>query len=156
MPNLRPAIVLTSIVALCASAVILKSTRAADEPARPMQVPAALSPAAKPAPLRSLAAGARSGEEPVAPQASTQSLVPDTLPEAAKNGQPRTVGENGQQERSARTVGPDGPPVGRPQADRGPPGASRPEESATIRDDPTIAPDSKQSADNNVSFPSDI
>lgn len=31
-----------------------------------------------------------------------------------------------------------------------------PEESATIRDDPTIAPDSKQSADNNVSFPNDI
>ncbi len=31
-----------------------------------------------------------------------------------------------------------------------------PEESATIRDDPTIAPDPKQSADNNVSFPNDI
>jgi hypothetical protein len=31
-----------------------------------------------------------------------------------------------------------------------------PEESATIRDDPTIAPDSKQSADNSVSFPNDI
>ena len=38
-----------------------------------------------------------------------------------------------------------------------PPGAPQvPEESATIRDDPTIAPDPKQSADNNVSFPSDI
>ena len=31
-----------------------------------------------------------------------------------------------------------------------------PEESATIRDDPTIAPDPKQSADKNVSFPNDI
>jgi hypothetical protein len=31
-----------------------------------------------------------------------------------------------------------------------------PEESATIKDDPTIAPDPKQSADNNVSFPTDI
>ncbi|HVW67458.1 MAG TPA: hypothetical protein VHB68_00725 [Steroidobacteraceae bacterium] len=31
-----------------------------------------------------------------------------------------------------------------------------PEESATIRDDPTVAPDPKQSADNNVSFPNDI
>jgi hypothetical protein len=30
------------------------------------------------------------------------------------------------------------------------------EESATIQDDPTIAPDPKQSADNNVSFPVDI
>ena len=37
------------------------------------------------------------------------------------------------------------------------PGAPQvPEESATIRDDRTIAPDPKQSADNNVSFPSDI
>jgi len=31
-----------------------------------------------------------------------------------------------------------------------------PEESATVRDDPTIAPDPKQSADNSVSFPNDI
>jgi hypothetical protein len=31
-----------------------------------------------------------------------------------------------------------------------------PEESATIGDDPTIAPDPKQSADNSVSFPNDI
>lgn len=30
------------------------------------------------------------------------------------------------------------------------------EESATIKDDPTIAPDASQSADNNVSFPVDI
>lgn len=30
------------------------------------------------------------------------------------------------------------------------------EESATIKDDPTVAPDPKQSADNNVSFPVDI
>ena len=38
-----------------------------------------------------------------------------------------------------------------------PPGAPQvPEESATIRDDPTIAPDPKQSADNNISFPNDI
>jgi hypothetical protein len=38
-----------------------------------------------------------------------------------------------------------------------PPGAPQvPEESATIRDDRTIAPDPKQSADNNVSFPNDI
>jgi hypothetical protein len=36
------------------------------------------------------------------------------------------------------------------------PGAPQvPEESATIRDDPTIAPDPKQSADNSVSFPND-
>jgi hypothetical protein len=45
------------------------------------------------------------------------------------------------------------PPVTKPPA----PGAPQvPEESATIRDDPTIVPDPKQSADNNVSFPNDI
>lgn len=31
-----------------------------------------------------------------------------------------------------------------------------PEPTATIRDDPTIAPDPQESADNNVSFPNDI
>jgi hypothetical protein len=36
------------------------------------------------------------------------------------------------------------------------PPASAPEESATISDDPTTAPDPSQSADNNVSFPTDI
>jgi hypothetical protein len=32
----------------------------------------------------------------------------------------------------------------------------KPEESATIEDDPTIAPDPKQSADNDITFPVDI
>jgi hypothetical protein len=36
------------------------------------------------------------------------------------------------------------------------PAQTAPEESATITDDPTTAPDSSQSADNNVSFPTDI
>jgi hypothetical protein len=48
---------------------------------------------------------------------------------------------------AAKPNTPKAPPPGAPQV---------PEESATIRDDPTIAPDSKQSADNNVSFPNDI
>ena len=44
------------------------------------------------------------------------------------------------------------PPAAKPPA----PGAPQvPEDSATIRDDPTIAPDPKQSADNSVSFPND-
>jgi hypothetical protein len=43
-------------------------------------------------------------------------------------------------------------PAAKPPA----PGAPQvPEESATIRDDPTIAPDPKQSADHSVSFPND-
>ena len=33
---------------------------------------------------------------------------------------------------------------------------SKPEESATIQDDPTVAPDPEQSADNNITFPVDI
>ena len=33
---------------------------------------------------------------------------------------------------------------------------SKPEESATIQDDPTIVPDPKESADNNITFPVDI
>jgi hypothetical protein len=33
---------------------------------------------------------------------------------------------------------------------------STPEESATIADDPTTAPDPSQSADNDISFPTDI
>jgi hypothetical protein len=36
------------------------------------------------------------------------------------------------------------------------PAPSVPEESATIPDDPTTAPDPSQSSDNNVSFPNDI
>jgi hypothetical protein len=40
-----------------------------------------------------------------------------------------------------------------PRGEHPPPSA--PEESATITDDPTVAPDSSQSADNDVSFPTD-
>jgi hypothetical protein len=36
------------------------------------------------------------------------------------------------------------------------PAASKAEESATIVDDPTLVPDPKESADNNVTFPVDI
>jgi hypothetical protein len=35
-------------------------------------------------------------------------------------------------------------------------GGSKAEESATIQDDPTIVPDPKESADNNITFPVDI
>ena len=49
-------------------------------------------------------------------------------------------------------------PPAKPAAAKPPaPGAPQvPEESATIRDDPTLVPDPKQSADNSVSFPNDI
>ncbi len=50
-------------------------------------------------------------------------------------------------------------PAKPPVANTKPPAAGAPqvpEESATIRDDPTIVPDPKQSADNHVSVPNDI
>ncbi len=56
--------------------------------------------------------------------------------------------------RAAATIGTDPPRQAQP-APAHPP-ASAPEESATIVDDPTTAPDAAQSADKNVSFPSDI
>ena len=36
------------------------------------------------------------------------------------------------------------------------PAASKAEDSATIEDDPTLVPDDKESADNNITFPIDI
>jgi hypothetical protein len=36
------------------------------------------------------------------------------------------------------------------------PAPAAPEETATLHDDPTVAPDSQESADNAVTFPSDI
>jgi hypothetical protein len=60
--------------------------------------------------------------------------------------------------RTAATSTPVPPSAAKPSAVKPPaPGAPQvPEESATIRDDPTIVPDPKQSADNHVSFPNDI
>jgi len=59
-----------------------------------------------------------------------------------------------------------GAPVSAAAADKAPakPAQSKPEvgqppkaeESATIQDDPTIAPDASESADNNITFPVDI
>jgi hypothetical protein len=55
----------------------------------------------------------------------------------------------------ASARGPAVPPTAAP-ATPAHPAPSAPEESATIADDPTTAPDPSQSADNNVSFPTDI
>ena len=112
MIQVRRAIgILTSIVVVCASAVVLQ-TRAADE-----------------------------GH-------------PDT-------GRIRAVGVGGQPDAGgtgASRVGgqPKAGGIGESQVSVRPGAPQVPEESATIRDDPTIAPDPKQSADNNVSFPNDI
>lgn len=47
------------------------------------------------------------------------------------------------------------PPPAAPNTSKRAP-ASKPEEGATIGDDPTLVPDDKESADNNVTFPVDI
>jgi hypothetical protein len=52
-------------------------------------------------------------------------------------------------------------PSDKPSTDKSESSGTRPppskaEESATIEDDPTLVPDSKESADNNVTFPIDI
>ncbi|HVO47129.1 MAG TPA: hypothetical protein VMT29_12420 [Steroidobacteraceae bacterium] len=55
----------------------------------------------------------------------------------------------------ARVPTPVAAPASAAQAIAHPP-PSAPEESATIHDDPTVAPDPAQSADHTVSFPTDI
>ena len=45
---------------------------------------------------------------------------------------------------------------GEPAAPKGRAPASKAEDSATIQDDATIVPDDKESADNNITFPTDI
>jgi hypothetical protein len=57
---------------------------------------------------------------------------------------------------SAQPVPTNAAPPGSPPTPPPHPAPSAPEESATIADDPTTAPDPSQSADNNVSFPTDI
>ncbi|HEY3785645.1 MAG TPA: hypothetical protein VGL55_10220 [Steroidobacteraceae bacterium] len=57
---------------------------------------------------------------------------------------------------AAAPVMPASAPPSAPAMPASPPPPSAPEESATITDDPTIAPDAAQSADHNVSFPTDI
>jgi hypothetical protein len=81
----------------------------------------------------------------------------------APDAQPATApAASGPQPTPARARRPDRPsaaaaPATPPKAVVPTPGAPQvPEESATIRDDPTVAPDPKQSADKNVSFPNDI
>jgi hypothetical protein len=66
----------------------------------------------------------------------------------------RAAAQNGTDQNTTVAVPPVGP--SRAATPAGRPGPSKPEESATIPDDPTIVPDDKESADNNVTFPVDI
>jgi hypothetical protein len=82
----------------------------------------------------------RAAEQASRPAASATAAIGGALPAG------RSQAAAGPQTRTR-------PPSGAPPAH---PPASAPEESATISDDPTTAPDPSQSADNNVSFPNDI
>jgi hypothetical protein len=129
MRNARSFIALLgSVAALLAGAVIL-TTHAADQAPPPgvAQRAQGTTPAA--------AAGPRSGATPT--PTNTVAIPPQA---AADAGHRSTPAPN-----TAATNAPAKP--GAPQV---------PEQSATIRDDPTLVPDPKQSADNSVSFPNDI
>lgn len=131
MRNARSFIALLgSVAALLAGAVIL-TTHAADQAPPPgvAQRAQGTTPAA--------AAGPRSGATPTPTPTNTVAIPPQA---AADAGHRSTPAPN-----TAATNAPAKP--GAPQV---------PEPSATIRDDPTLVPDPKQSADNSVSFPNDI
>ncbi len=76
-----------------------------------------------------------------------------TLRAAEQANRPTAVQASGPAARAPALSSPAAPAT--PAKPTHPP-ASAPEESATITDDPTTAPDPSQSADNNVSFPTDI
>jgi hypothetical protein len=120
--------VLASLVALSTGAVIL-TTHAADQttPANAAQPGPVTPPAASGAHRSSLAPATTA---PATTAAATPATATTPVP-PAKSATP-----------SAKPPAPGAPQV--------------PEESATIRDDPIIVPDPKQSADNSVSFPNDI
>jgi hypothetical protein len=88
--------------------------------------------------------------QPAAPQPA-----PDAQPTAAQSasGSQRTAARAHRSDAAPAAAAATTPPKSASPASGAP---QVPEESATIRDDPTIAPDPKQSADKNVSFPNDI
>jgi hypothetical protein len=77
-------------------------------------------------------------------QAAQQQVGLGTQPAAAAGGTGRQQSRYGAQPAAAVTSQPKRP------------APSTPEESATIADDPVTAPDPSQSADNDISFPTDI
>jgi hypothetical protein len=79
--------------------------------------------------------------------------VAATLPAPVEAAATKSAAADPPATKPPATKPPTKPPAQKPPA----PGAPQvPEESATLRDDPIIVPDPKQSADNNVSFPNDI
>ena len=99
-----------------------------------------------------LSAGAMVLETRAADQA-TQVSAPDTQPTATRPASsPQRTAARGHRSDAVPPAAA-APPKSASAAQGAP---QVPEESATIRDDPTVAPDPKQSADKNVSFPNDI
>jgi hypothetical protein len=79
----------------------------------------------------------------------------NATPPSAASVSNAVAGANGTNTAVALTAAGANPALPAGSAKQHPP-PSAPEESATIKDDPTTAPDPSQSADNNVSFPTDI
>jgi hypothetical protein len=99
-------------------------------------------------------AAERSPITAIAPAAvASLATAPAASPAAAPAVSPAAA--NALAPSSARLAAP-APPSHQPPAPPSHPPPSAPEESATIADDPTTAPNAAQSADNNVSFPTDI
>lgn len=126
MIQARRAIGILTSVVVACAGVVVVQTHAADEPDRVAAQPGVQPPASRPPASQSPAATPSGARSPSVPNPSVAQAPSAPNPKAP----------------TAKSPAPGAPQV--------------PEESATIRDDPTIAPDPKQSADNNVSFPNDI
>jgi hypothetical protein len=73
---------------------------------------------------------------------------------AAGQAEPDKGAKTDKADKTDKTDKGDADPTAPAKGARPPP--SKAEESATIQDDPTLVPDDKESADNNVTFPIDI
>ena len=87
----------------------------------------------------------RAGAQNVKPAAGTTAAAPDAKPADTKPADTKTGDTKPGDAKS-----------GAAKDTRPPAAPSKQEESATIPDDPTLVPDDKESADNNVTFPVDI
>jgi len=82
--------------------------------------------------------------------------TPAEAPAAAQDAPASNKGTANKDSPSKDTADKSSADKGKSDAGATRPPPSKAEESATIEDDPTLVPDSKESADNNVTFPIDI
>jgi len=92
----------------------------------------------------------RAGAQNAKTAAGTTAAAPDTKPADTKAGDAKPGDTKPGDTKPGDTKS------GASKDTRPPAAPSKQEESATIPDDPTLVPDDKESADNNVTFPVDI